>query len=549
LRKSQPFWKILGQEGIFSTILRIPITFPPEKFSGHLLSGMCLPDLKGSQGTFFFYTTNPERIKKKEGGESLLVERQGDLIETFIAGPENSLLAKPEEIKIPMVIRFSENQEQVEIEVSGQNFRLQKGVFSAWIKLSFPAGLGVKVRAIARFYLLTTSPHFELYITPLNIDPEKPALPVSHPFIYSSYLAKLLGSYVTLGEANDTWALNEGVLPEKAFLDLAYSFHQETEKILFNALSKTRKGLVACWFETSDSLQHMFFRYLDKSHPALGPTAQLKDGASVIETLYKKLDALAGQVLEQCDDRTCLIIMSDHGFKSFRRGVNLNSWLYLNGYLHLKDGGTSSQEWFQQVDWTRTRAYGLGLAGLYINLKGREAQGIVEPGEEYQNLKKELTEKLSGLKDKDLGRAAINRLIDTEKIYHGPYRQEAPDLIVAYNEGYRVSWDSVTGRVNGTVIEDNLKAWSGDHCLDPELVPGVFFSNFKFQVDQPSIMDIAPTVLDLFGLERPKYFDGQSFLSDGAQPASGNVNKNGKINQEKDQKAKKAKNNGKRKRR
>ncbi len=549
LRKSQPFWQILGQEGIFSTILRIPITFPPEKFSGHLLSGMCLPDLKGSQGTFLFYTTNPERIKKKEGGESLLVERQGDLIKTFISGPENSLLARPEEIKIPMMIRFDSNSEQVEVEVSGQKFKLQKGVFSPWIKLSFPAGLGVKVRAIARFYLLSTSPHFELYITPLNIDPEKPALPVSHPFIYSSYLAKLLGSYVTLGEANDTWALNEGVLPEQAFLDLAYSFHQETEKILFNALTRTRKGLVACWFETSDSLQHMFFRYLDKSHPALRTTAHLKDGVSVIENLYQKLDTLAGQVLEQCDERTCLIIMSDHGFKSFRRGVNLNSWLYLNGYLHLKDGATSSEEWFKQVDWTKTRAYGLGLAGIYINLRGREAQGIVEPGEEYRNLKKELIEKLSGLKDKDSGQAAINRLIDTETIYQGPYRHEAPDLIVAYNEGYRASWDSVTGRVNETIIEDNLKAWSGDHCLDPELVPGVFFSNFKFAVDQPSIMDIAPTVLDLFGLERPKYFDGQSFLSDGSKGTSEKTDKNGKIKTGKEQKTKKAKNNGKRKRR
>jgi len=200
------------------------------------------------------------------------------------------------------------------------------------------------------------------------------------------------------------------------------------------------------------------------------------------------------------------------------------------------------------VDWTKTRAYGLGLAGIYINLKGREAQGIVEPGDEYQNLKKELTEKLSGLKDKDLGRPAINRLIDTEKVYHGPYRHEAPDLIVAYNEGYRASWDSVTGRVNETVIEDNLKAWSGDHCLDPELVPGVFFSNFKFTVDRPSIMDIAPTVLDLFGLERPKYFDGQSFLSDGSLPVSEKTDKNGRINPE-EQKPKKAKNNDKRKRR
>ncbi|MCR4397328.1 MAG: nucleotide pyrophosphatase, partial [Candidatus Saccharicenans sp.] len=226
---------------IFSTVLRVPITFPPEKFAGHLLSGMCLPDLKGSQGTFLFYTSNPERIARKEGGESQLVEVKDQKVLTYLRGPENSLLKKPEEIRLPLTISLHPEQDSATVEVSGQRFLIKKGVFSPWIKLTFPAGLGMKIRGIARFYLLSLKPHFELYVTPLNIDPEKPALPISHPFIYAPYLAKLFGSYVTLGEANDTWALNEGVLPEEAFLELAYSFHQDWEKIFFNSLKKTRR--------------------------------------------------------------------------------------------------------------------------------------------------------------------------------------------------------------------------------------------------------------------------------------------------------------------
>ncbi|MBC7348406.1 MAG: alkaline phosphatase family protein [Candidatus Aminicenantes bacterium] len=523
LRKSQPFWKLLGQEGIFSTVLRVPITFPPEKFAGHLLSGMCLPDLKGSQGTFLFYTSNPDRMARKEGGECQLVEVKDLTVRTYLSGPENSLLKKPEEIRLPLTITLHPEQDAAMVEVSGQRFQIKKGVFSPWIRLTFPAGPGMKIRGIARFYLLSLKPHFELYLTPLNIDPEKPALPISHPFIYAPYLAKLFGSYVTLGEANDTWALNEGVLPEEAFLELAYSFHEDWEKIFFNGLKKTRRGLLACVFETTDSIQHMFWRYLDKGHPAYQPTARLAGGARVLEDLYRRMDALVGKVLSQMGERSALFIMSDHGFKPFRRGVNLNSWLYLNGYLQLKDGADESQEWFRQVDWSRTRAYALGLAGIYLNLEGREAQGIVEPGQESRRLKQELIEKLTGLKDQEKGAVAINRLIDTEKIYNGPYRDNAPDLIVAYNQGYRASWDSVVGKVNRTVIEDNRKAWSADHCLDPALVPGVLFSNLKLDGGEASIMDIAPTVLELFGLKTPSYMDGRSLLR----------SESGKINTEK----------------
>ena len=511
LRKSIPFWKILGDQGIFSTILRIPITFPPEKFKGHCISGMCAPDLKGSQGTFSFYTTDIAKLEKHEGGVIFPVKRNGDTIETYISGPVNTLLKEKKELRLPLTITIHPDKEEAAVNLDGQNISLKPGVFSDWIRISFKAGLGMKIRAICRLYISRIAPEFEMYLTPLNIDPEKPALPISHPFIYSVYIGKLIGSYTTLGEADDTWALNEGILSEDAFIKLAYDNHRESEDMLFNALDKTKKGVVASWFQTTDSLQHMFFRYLDKDHPAL-TCGQTEKSAKVLEDLYVNMDELLGRIRKKIDKKSLLIIMSDHGFKNFCRGVNINSWLYKNGYLALKDGKTESGEWFNGVDWSRTRAYGLGLGGIYLNVKGREALGIVKPGEELAALKKELSEKLTGLRDDKTGAVAINRMYDKDEIPSGPYKGNCPDFIVGYNVGYRVSWDSVTGIVNDILFEDNTKAWSGDHCIDPALVPGVIFSSLPLNTDTPHITDIAPTVLDLFGIDIPGQMDGKPFI-------------------------------------
>jgi predicted AlkP superfamily phosphohydrolase/phosphomutase len=512
LRKSVPFWKIMGENGIFSTILRVPITFPPEKFKGHLLSGMCTPDLKGSQGTFSFYTSDPDKIKKREGGIAIPIEVKENRVETHISGPENSLLKKPEEIRLPMTISLDPEKERALIEVSGQKFALKKETFSPWVRLTFRPGLGMKIKAICRFYISQVRPHFEMYVTPLNIDPEKPALPISHPFIYSVYLAKLLGSFITLGEANDTWALNEGALSEQAFLELTYSNHREWEAMVVNALTKTKKGMVVCVFETTDSISHMFWRYLDKDHPAL-KSSRAQMSPKVIDDLFQKMDEMVGRIMKKMDEKSALFIMSDHGFKPFKRGVNLNSWLHKNGYLFLKNGKMESDEWFRDVDWERTRAYALGLGGLYINQEGREVKGIVGAGDETRALKAELSKKLNGMKDEEKGAAAISKVYDRDEIYHGPYKDNAPDLIIGYNAGYRASWDGVTGKITRAVLEDNTKAWSGDHCIDPAWVPGVLFSSRKIDTKNPSIMDIAPTVLELFGLQPPSHMDGHSLLS------------------------------------
>lgn len=522
LRKSKPFWNILAEEGVFSTILRVPITFPPERLSrGMLLSAMCIPDLRGSQGTFSFYSTDPSRVGKYTAGVLIPIVINENKIKTFITGPANSMTKESEELKLSLSITLNRQKEEALFQVCGQRVTLSQGQYSDWVRLTFKPGLGLKVRGVCRFLITQFSPHFELYITPINIDPEKPALPISHPFIYSVYLSKLLGSYATLGLPEDTWALNEGIIDDRSFLEQAYLIYEERRRMLLNALEKTPRGLVVCVFDTTDRIQHMFWRYIDPRHPAMrGKSPEVEE--EVIEELYRKMDLLIGEVREKIGEDDLLMVVSDHGFKPFRRGVNINSWLYLNGYLSLKNG-KESREWFRDVDWKKTRAYALGLGGIYLNLKGREAQGVVQPGNEAERLKEELIRKLSGLRDEENGKVAINQVFNTTTLYSGPYLHNAPDFIVGYNEGYRASWDGVTGKVNETVVEDNIKKWSGDHCIDPRLVPGVFFCNRKIDTPKPRLVDIAPTALGAFGVSPPHYMDGKSLIdfSEEVKPGKG----------------------------
>lgn len=509
LRKSQPFWKILGKQGIFSTVLRVPITFPPERFDGLLLSGMCVPDLRGTQDMFTFYTTAQPENDKHTGGVKINVKKENNEIHSSLIGPGNPIKKNGGELKLPFVIKF--NQNRIFLEINKKKIELFEKKYSEWIEVTFKAGLGVKVSGICRFLVVGTSLEFELYVTPININPEKAALPISSPKNYATYLAKLQGSYATLGLAEDTWALNERFLDEDHFLKQCYDIHEEREKMFFSALDKTDRGLLVCVFDTTDRIQHTFLRFLDPEHPAI----QGMNGAynHVIEELYVKMDALIGRVMEKIDDKTYLIVMSDHGFKQFKRGVNLNTWLLENGYLNLKDGHDGSSDWFSDVDWSSTKAYAHGLAGIYLNIKGRESQGIVNPGAETNALKKELIEKLSGFKDEEKNTIAINEVFDTHKVLEGPYVSNALDLIVGYNEGYRASWNSVTGKINEKIISDNTKSWGSDHCLDPRIVPGVFFCNQKLEMEDPAIVDIAPTVLSLFGIDSPKYMEGKNLAN------------------------------------
>jgi predicted AlkP superfamily phosphohydrolase/phosphomutase len=464
-RKSTPFWKILGEHAVQSTILRVPITFPPEEFNGRLLSAMSTPDLRGTQGTFSCFTT-------RTGGE--------------LEGPEN--------LTIPFRVIDGA------LEINNKRYPLRAGEYTPWIRVSFSKAPGMTVHGIVRFLLTETC----LYATPVQIDPAHPALPISHPRYYAIYLSKLLGPFATAGMAEDTWALNENVIDEGAFLQQAESIKQEREKMFFNALECTRQGVVACVFDTTDRVQHMFYRYLDNR--AEGPHAD------VIELLYRDMDRLLGQTMKYVDERTALIVLSDHGFCGFRRGVNLNAWLRQNGYLALQNGSVDSGKYFEGVDWTRTRAYTRGLGGLYLNLEGREAGGTVRAAA-AASLKQELVDKLTGLRDTETGEVAIQRVYTASSLYTGPYLDAAPDLIIGYADGYRTSWDAAIGRTTTHVFEHNDKAWSGDHCVDPLLVPGVLFSNHRIEATDPGIEDMAATALWLFGIPAPAWMEGKPVLA------------------------------------
>ncbi|MFB3903428.1 MAG: alkaline phosphatase family protein [Acidobacteriota bacterium] len=509
-RRSRTFWSVLGARGLFSTILRVPITFPVEEFNGVLLAGMCVPDLKGSQGSFSFYTTDPGDKRVTSAGSKYLVAREGKLIRTRLYGPENPLRRTREPLSVPMAIHLDEPAGKLRIEVCGERVELSPGMYSSWVPVVFRAGFGFRVRGMCRFYAISLSPHLQLYVTPIQIDPGKPALPLSHPFVYSVYLSKLLGRFATLGLAEDTSAFNEGFLDEKAFLEQAYLYHEERERMFFSALDRTRRGVCVCVFDVTDRIQHMFFNSLDQEADAIDADTSRYRG--VIEDLYNRMDVLIGRTLDRLRKDDVLFVMSDHGFSAFRRGVNLNAWLRQRGYLVLKDGKTTGGEWLRDVDWEQTRAYSLGLAGIYINRKGREARGIVNPDGELRALKARLARELDGLCDPATSEIAITRTIDTERAFPGPYANEGPDLLVCYNRGFRSSWDCATGRVTEEVFEDNRKPWSGDHCMDPELVPGVLFSNRPLKVEKPDIKDIAPTVVQLFGVPVPSYMKGKTLV-------------------------------------
>lgn len=507
-RKSRPFWALLGEHLVGSTVLRVPITFPPEPFQGRLLSAMCAPDLLGTQGSFQVFTTEPAGAEFDEGGFCYPLGREGGAYTGEVRGPENTVREGSGDLRIPFRLLIEDKQSGGHLEIGGKRYELAPGRFTPWVRLTFRAGLGIKVSGIAQFRLAQVEPNVRLYLSPMAIDPERPALPISHPSFYAPYLAKLLGDYSTLGLAEDTWALNERVVDEDAFLEQAEQICGEREAMFESALERTSKGVVACVFDTPDRVQHMFYRYLEPEHPAHAANGNsFERYKGTIEDLYERMDGIVGKTMRHVDDKTVIFVLSDHGFKSFQRGVNLNAWLKQEGYLTELEG-SHDEGYLRGIDWDSTKAYSFGLAGIYLNIKSRESNGIV-PRAEAGALCREIADKLTGLLDEDRDAVAVHRAYPKNAIYSGPYVEAAPDVVVGYSPGYRSSWGVALGKVAGPIFEDNLKAWSGDHCVDPPLIPGVVFCNRDFEAADPGIEDMAPTALTLFGFEPPTHMDGR----------------------------------------
>ncbi len=506
LRKGKPFWITLGENGIFSSILRVPITFPPEKFYGVSLSGMCVPDLRGSQGTFAMFTSKTPNEAEVTGGQYQQVHQKGSTFTGELIGPDDPFHADSKPLACPFSV-IVQNSETAVMKLNGQKIVLTKDQYTDWISVDFKAGFGVKVRGICKFLLQGTEPDFQLYVTPINIDPSKPVMPVTYPLVFATYLAKQQGPFATLGLAEDSWALNEKALPDEGFIQQCLELDDEREKMFFDSLDKVSRGLCVCVFDGTDRLQHTFWRDIDPDHPA---HEEVQDDRNVIEDLYKRMDDLVARTVQKCKgDHTLLMVISDHGFNTFRYGIDLNRWLEENGYLTLKNNDRSGK-YLTSIDWSRTRAFAIGLSGMFLNIKGRELQGIVDPGDEADRLRTEIAEKLSALCDTQRQNTpAIKSVYNSLKLYNGPYKENAPDLLVGYYPGYRVAWETAVGQVTEQVFHPNTKAWSGDHCIDASFVPGVLFSNRRIEAENPRLMDIGPTVLEMFGVQVPGYMDGK----------------------------------------
>jgi predicted AlkP superfamily phosphohydrolase/phosphomutase len=284
--------------------------------------------------------------------------------------------------------------------------------------------------------------------------------------------------------------------------------------MLQHELARQRDGLVFCLFDTPDRVQHMFWRFLEPDHPAQR-AAPVTGFEQAIEDHYRACDAILGRVLAAVDPETLVISLSDHGFTGFRRGFHLNAWLLREGLLALKPGvspGEEAGEYLKNVDWSRTKAYAVGIGSVYLNLRGREGQGIVAP-EEAAELSGRIADGLAGLVDPETGGVAVRGATPRAAAYSGPFAAESPDLVVRFAQGYRASWTTAVGGVPRDLFEDNIKRWSGDHIVDPELVPGVLLMNRPFQSQRTRLIDLAPTILAALGAPRGAVMEGAPLLS------------------------------------
>jgi predicted AlkP superfamily phosphohydrolase/phosphomutase len=384
-----------------------------------------------------------------------------------------------------------------------KELEVREGQWSDWLRVKFKTGPLQAAHGILRFHLVRMEPSLQLYASPINFDPHDPPFPISAPSDYSAALAEELGLFYTAGLVEDHIGLTNERFGEEAFLDQCEVAWRERQAMMMRELDRFDRGLFYCLFDTPDRVQHMMWRFREPEHPANRNRPMSPGHARTIEEHYKRGDQMVGQALEFADDQTLLIVLSDHGFGSFQRGFNLNKWLFDHGLLALRSGlepGEHAGDLLRGVDWDRTRAYGVGLCGLYLNLQGREENGTVT-ADEAEGLKSKIAHELSGLRDPERGVVGVRSVKTREELYNGPHVREAPDLVLNCAGGYRLSWGSSLGGVPaGGHFEDNTRKWAGDHIVDPELVPGVLLMNRPFRGEHARLLDLAPTLLAALGL-------------------------------------------------
>lgn len=556
-RKGDTFWGIAAKAGRKVEVFRVPTTFPAEEVGeGHMVSGLGVPDLRGTIGRPTYYTSEPSASlgDNEFSLELVRLPARTGVLETRILGPYNKAFygyvvdgasagitdpaarrearerverelksrGIPRQLEVPLTITTKDDS--VQLSVAGQEIVLKEGAWSDWVTLDFPVNWVVDhlspVRGMVKFQLFSLKPELRLWLSPVNFHPDFHPIPFSTPAAYSSDLAKQYGLFKTIGWTEDTWSLPSGVGDEQHFLEDMTSSIDSDEAMMTALLARKDWDLYVQVYSFTDRIGHLFWRFLDPQHPVYEADKAARFGPEV-EKAYGRMDAIVGKALAVLADGDTLVVCSDHGFSSFRRGVNYNTWLVRNGYMTLKgqeEGrrtledlfDRSGESLFRNVDWSRTKAYALGLGNIYVNLAGREPQGIVHEGAEYDEVVRGITEGLQALVDEKTNERPVTRVFKREEIYSGYDAALIPDLRVANALNYRVSWQTTLGGVPPDVIEDNLKAWSGDHCSnDPTLVKGIFFSTKPIARQDPQIGDLAPSILSLMDLPIPGGWDGR----------------------------------------
>ncbi len=521
-RNGTPFWDYLDKAAIPCWIYDIPSNYPPSPSRHghvHCLSGLGVPDLLGGYGTYQHFSEDTFRLKKEAGGMRKPLVFKNNAAVASLTGPENTYLTKQKPVEIDFKVYRHPTDPTARIELQGRTVVLREGEWSNWHKVDFELTMprflpDHHVSGIVRFYLQEVRPNFRLYVTPVNIDPSDPGgQKITEPTDFITEVSDELGLFYTTGFQEDHKALSNKVFSDEEFRRQADYVLKERLNLLDFACEQYEEGLLFFYFSSTDLQAHMFWWDSDQTHPVRSAT-DARGYNQVIVDLYDKIDSIVGEIWEQYGDEATIFVMSDHGFCNFRRQFNLNTWLRNNGYV-----GPSTCDSLldprrgRLVDWNRTRAYGIGLNALYLNLSGRELEGIVEPLERSALLD-EIAEKLLAVHDPVNGAPVIASIHRSEEAYSGPLASAAPDLIIGYHRGYRASWATTLGDLTDDVISDNGSAWSADHCMATHLLPGVIFSNRRIVKDQPSLVDLAPTILGEFGMVPPSTMEGSSLYGD-----------------------------------
>lgn len=504
LRQGPAFWTFLEDHDIPATIVKMPANYPPVPCKSNTISCMGTPDLLGTYGTFSYYTdAPPKNANDFTGGIVYPIVVNDDRFTAKVVGPVNTFRKDDRNSTIDFTVYRDATNPVAKIVIQGQEILLNQGEWSSWIKLTFQMLPQLQhLSGICRFYLKQIRPQFKLYMTPVNIDPGNPALPICTPDNYSRRLNKILGPFYTQGFPEDTKALSHDVFTDEEYLVQANLVLAERLRLFDHELDNFSEGLFFFYFSSIDQNSHMMLRTMDERHPLYNASAS-PEVKGALRKFYMAMDRVLAQTMGKIDRHTTLIILSDHGFVPFYKEFHLSSWLVENGYAALYDASKrDDSEFFDNVDWSRTRAYALGLNSLYINQKGRELNGVVDPTP-VNPLIDEIKTKLESYVDPENGKKIVARAYKPGESYTGNCIHQAPDLIIGYHPGYRISDTAALGKFPRQLVEIRHDKWSADHCMDPRAVPGVLLANKKIIKANPALEDLASAILLEFGIEPP----------------------------------------------